>query len=148
MGNADRAARHQAAVTPTGVSPAAAAAPADMPRLFTPYTLRGLTLRNRVVVSPMCRYKSDDGAATDWHLVHLGKFALGGAGLVFCEETAVEARAVARPTAARVCAKTTTWRRRAASPTSSTMPARRPASSWNMRAARRPAARPGQGSGR
>ncbi len=65
---------------------------AASPQLFTPYTLRGLTLRNRVVVSPMCQYVSQDGAATDWHLVHLGKFAMGGAGLVFCEETAVEAR--------------------------------------------------------
>jgi 2,4-dienoyl-CoA reductase-like NADH-dependent reductase (Old Yellow Enzyme family) len=63
-----------------------------LPQLFTPYTLRGLTLRNRIVVSPMCQYVSQDGAATDWHLVHLGKFAMGGAGLVFCEETAVEAR--------------------------------------------------------
>jgi 2,4-dienoyl-CoA reductase-like NADH-dependent reductase (Old Yellow Enzyme family) len=62
------------------------------PLLFTPCTLRGLTLRNRVVASPMCQYRSRDGAATDWHLVHLGKFAMGGAGLVFCEETAVEAR--------------------------------------------------------
>jgi 2,4-dienoyl-CoA reductase-like NADH-dependent reductase (Old Yellow Enzyme family) len=62
------------------------------PLLFTPYTVRGLTLRNRVVVSPMCQYRSDEGGSTDWHLVHLGKFALGGAGLVFCEETAVEAR--------------------------------------------------------
>ncbi|WP_454690171.1 NADH:flavin oxidoreductase/NADH oxidase [Achromobacter aloeverae] len=71
------------------VQPEAAAHP--LPRLFTPCTLRGLTLRNRVVVSPMCQYVSNDGAATDWHLVHLGKFAMGGAGLVFCEETAVEA---------------------------------------------------------
>jgi 2,4-dienoyl-CoA reductase-like NADH-dependent reductase (Old Yellow Enzyme family) len=62
------------------------------PLLFTPYTLRGLTLSNRLVVSPMCQYVSRDGEATDWHLVHLGKFATGGAGLVFCEETAVEAR--------------------------------------------------------
>lgn len=66
---------------------------ADKPAslLFTPYTLRGLTLRNRVVVSPMCQYRSRDGEATDWHLVHMGKFAMGGAGLVFCEETAVAA---------------------------------------------------------
>lgn len=67
-------------------------AASSLPRLFSPYTLRGLTLRNRVVVSPMCQYVSQDGAATDWHLVHLGKFAMGGAGLVFCEETAVEER--------------------------------------------------------
>lgn len=60
--------------------------------LFTPITLRGVTARNRVVVSPMCQYASDAGAATDWHLVHLGQFALGGAGIVFCEETAVESR--------------------------------------------------------
>ncbi|ALM82746.1 NADH:flavin oxidoreductase/NADH oxidase [Bordetella sp. N] len=73
-----------AAVPDTAASP--------LPRLFSPYTLRGLTLRNRVVVSPMCQYVSQDGAATDWHLVHLGKFAMGGAGLVFCEETAVEER--------------------------------------------------------
>jgi 2,4-dienoyl-CoA reductase-like NADH-dependent reductase (Old Yellow Enzyme family) len=63
------------------------------PLLFTPIRLAGLTARNRVVVSPMCQYSSEDGGPTDWHLVHLGKFALGGAGIVFCEETAVEQRA-------------------------------------------------------
>lgn len=62
------------------------------PLLFTPITLRGVTARNRVVVSPMCQYSSDAGGPTDWHLVHLGQFAMGGAGIVFCEETAVEAR--------------------------------------------------------
>jgi 2,4-dienoyl-CoA reductase-like NADH-dependent reductase (Old Yellow Enzyme family) len=52
-----------------------------------------ITLRNRVVVSPMCQYNSaGDGGPTDYHLVHLGQFAMGGAGLVFCEETAVEDR--------------------------------------------------------
>jgi 2,4-dienoyl-CoA reductase-like NADH-dependent reductase (Old Yellow Enzyme family) len=60
--------------------------------LFTPMRLRGVTVRNRVVVSPMCQYASVDGGPTDYHLVHLGKFAMGGAGIVFCEETAVEAR--------------------------------------------------------
>ena len=64
-----------------------------VPRLFTPLALRALTARNRVVVSPMCQYSSAEGGPTDWHLVHLGKFALGGAAIVFCEETAVEARA-------------------------------------------------------
>ncbi len=64
-----------------------------MPLLFTPLKLGGLTLRNRVVVSPMCQYSSGEGGPGDWHLVHLGKFALGGAGIVFCEETAVEERA-------------------------------------------------------
>ncbi|OWT59080.1 NADH:flavin oxidoreductase/NADH oxidase [Candidimonas nitroreducens] len=60
------------------------------PRLFSPLKLRSVELRNRVVVSPMCQYMSVDGAPTDWHLVHLGKFAIGGAGLVFGEETAIE----------------------------------------------------------
>jgi 2,4-dienoyl-CoA reductase-like NADH-dependent reductase (Old Yellow Enzyme family) len=63
------------------------------PLLFTPVTIAGLTVRNRIVVSPMCQYSSEDGGPTDWHLVHLGKFAMGGAGIVFCEETAVEQRA-------------------------------------------------------
>src|SRR5690606_35021138 len=62
------------------------------PLLLAATQLRGLALRNRIVVSPMCQYASRDGAPTDWHLVHLGKFALGGAGVVFCEETAVEER--------------------------------------------------------
>lgn len=60
--------------------------------LFEPYTLRGVTFKNRVVVSPMSQYISVDGAANDWHLVHLGRFALGGAGLVFTEATGVEDR--------------------------------------------------------
>ncbi len=63
------------------------------PLLFTPIQLAGLTARNRIVVSPMCQYSSEDGGPTDWHLVHLGKFALGGAAIIFCEETAVEQRA-------------------------------------------------------
>lgn len=60
-----------------------------MSRLFSPLSLRGLTLRNRVVISPMCQHAAQDGEATPWHLVHLGKFALGGAGLVLTESTAV-----------------------------------------------------------
>lgn len=60
--------------------------------LFQPLTLRGITLRNRVMVSPMCQYSSEDGFANDWHLVHLGSFAAGGASLVMTEATAVEAR--------------------------------------------------------
>jgi 2,4-dienoyl-CoA reductase-like NADH-dependent reductase (Old Yellow Enzyme family) len=63
-----------------------------LPLLFTPIRLRAITARNRVVVSPMCQYASEDGGPTDFHLVHLGKFALGGAGIVFCEETSVEER--------------------------------------------------------
>src|SRR5712691_9515830 len=60
--------------------------------LFTPLTIRSVTLRNRIAVSPMCQYSSDDGFANDWHLVHLGSRAVGGAGLVMMEATAVEDR--------------------------------------------------------
>ena len=60
-----------------------------MSSLFSPLTLRGLTLRNRVFVSPMCQYSSVDGLANDWHLAHLGARAAGGAGLVMVEATAV-----------------------------------------------------------
>lgn len=62
------------------------------PHLFTPLTIRGVTFRNRIAVSPMCQYSSDDGFANDWHLVHLGSRAAGGAGLVITEATAVEPR--------------------------------------------------------
>ena len=65
---------------------------AETPLLFSPLELRAVTARNRIVASPMCQYASLDGAPTDWHLVHFGRFALGGAGIVFCEETAVEPR--------------------------------------------------------
>ncbi len=63
-----------------------------VPRLFEPITLRGVQAKNRIVVSPMCQYSARDGHVTDWHLVHLGKFAQGGAGIVFMEATAVESR--------------------------------------------------------
>ena len=62
------------------------------PLLFQPIELREVRARNRIVVSPMCQYSARDGHVTDWHLVHLGKFAQGGAGIVFVEATAVEAR--------------------------------------------------------
>ena len=60
-----------------------------MAHLFDPLSIRGITLQNRIVVSPMCQYSSQDGFANDWHLVHLGSRAAGGAGLVFTEATAV-----------------------------------------------------------
>ena len=63
-----------------------------IPALFRPLTIRGVTLRNRIAVSPMCEYSSTDGFATDWHLVHLGSRAVGGAALVMTEAAAVEAR--------------------------------------------------------
>jgi len=63
-----------------------------MPHLFESFALRGLTLRNRVALSPMCQYSCVDGMATDWHLVHLGARAAGGTAMVMAEATAVEAR--------------------------------------------------------
>ncbi|SKA30398.1 2,4-dienoyl-CoA reductase [Chitinophaga eiseniae] len=60
-----------------------------MVHLFTPLQLRTVTLRNRIAVSPMCEYSSEDGFANDWHLVHLGSRAVGGAGLVLTEAAAV-----------------------------------------------------------
>jgi 2,4-dienoyl-CoA reductase-like NADH-dependent reductase (Old Yellow Enzyme family) len=59
--------------------------------LLSPLTIRGVTLRNRIVMSPMCQYSSDDGLANDWHLVHLGSRAAGGVALVMVEATAVTA---------------------------------------------------------
>jgi 2,4-dienoyl-CoA reductase-like NADH-dependent reductase (Old Yellow Enzyme family) len=61
----------------------------NMPNLFSPLQLRGFTLPNRIAVSPMCQYSCEEGFATDWHLVHLGSRAVGGAGLVVMEATAV-----------------------------------------------------------
>ena len=60
--------------------------------LFDEIRIRDIRIRNRIVVSPMCQYSAEDGHVTDWHLVHLGKFAQGGAGVVFVEATAVEKR--------------------------------------------------------
>jgi 2,4-dienoyl-CoA reductase-like NADH-dependent reductase (Old Yellow Enzyme family) len=60
-----------------------------MSHLFTPLQLRDLTFKNRIFVSPMCQYSSNDGLPTDWHLVHLGSRAVGGAALVMVEATAV-----------------------------------------------------------
>lgn len=62
------------------------------PMLFEPIALKGVTARNRIVLSPMCQYRSVEGSPTDWHLVSLGRYAIGGAGIVFYEETAIEDR--------------------------------------------------------
>lgn len=59
-------------------------------KLFEPIALRGLELSNRIVVSPMCQYTANEGTVGDWHLMHLGQFAVSGAGLVFVEATGVE----------------------------------------------------------
>jgi 2,4-dienoyl-CoA reductase-like NADH-dependent reductase (Old Yellow Enzyme family) len=58
-------------------------------KLFTPFTMRDLTLKNRLVVAPMCQYSAKDGFVSDWHFVHLGRFGIGGFGLVIVEATAV-----------------------------------------------------------
>src|SRR5687767_5633477 len=77
-------------------SPSMVAAPGtdhdrDVPEidLLSPLTIRGVTFRNRIVMSPMCQYSARDGFADDWHLVHLGSRAVGGAALIFVEATAV-----------------------------------------------------------
>ncbi|MHB8614977.1 MAG: NADH:flavin oxidoreductase/NADH oxidase [Candidatus Acidiferrales bacterium] len=68
-----------------------------MAHLFEPLTIRGVTLRNRIAVSPMCQYSCTDGLANDWHFVHLGSRAVGGAAIVFCEATAVTPEARISP---------------------------------------------------
>lgn len=61
-----------------------------MSLLFSPFTMRGLTLPNRIVIAPMCQYSAVDGCASDWHVIHLGHLALSGAGLLVIEATGVE----------------------------------------------------------
>lgn len=60
-------------------------------KLFEPIQLRGLELPNRIIVSPMCQYQADGGSMTDWHIMHVGSYAISGAGLFFVEATGVEA---------------------------------------------------------
>ena len=87
--------------------------PAAVPPMFTPFRLRGLTLKNRVVVSPMAQYSAVDGLPTDHHLVHLGARALGGAGLVFTEMTCPtpDARITPACTGLYNDAQTAAWKR-------------------------------------
>ena len=84
-----------------------------MSRLFSPITVRGLTLPNRAWVSPMCQYSATGGVPADWHLVHLGQFATGGAGLVMTEATAVvpEGRISPQDTGIWNDAQAEAWRR-------------------------------------
>jgi 2,4-dienoyl-CoA reductase-like NADH-dependent reductase (Old Yellow Enzyme family) len=63
--------------------------PSGLPALLSPLAIRGVTLRNRIVMSPMCQYSAEEGLASDWHLVHLGSRAVGGAALIVAEATAV-----------------------------------------------------------
>src|ERR1700743_2447726 len=68
-----------------------------MAKLFSPLKIKNVELKNRIIVSPMCQYSSEDGFANDWHLVHLGSRAAGGASLVITEATAVTAGGVISP---------------------------------------------------
>ncbi len=84
------------------------------PPAFTPFRVRGLTLKNRIVLSPMCQYMAgDDGLPTDWHLVHLGSRAVGGAGLLIAEMTAVNREGRITPRCAGLWddAQVPAWRR-------------------------------------
>ena len=83
------------------------------PPMFTPFKLRDMVLRNRVVVSPMCQYSAKDGMPDDWHLVHLGSRALGGAGLVYTEMTNISAEARISPGCTGIYsdAHTRAWKR-------------------------------------
>ena len=65
------------------------------PLLFTPFAIRDIILKNRVVVAPMHQYAAEKGFPTDWHLMNIGRFAAGGAGLVFVESTKVDRRETA-----------------------------------------------------
>jgi len=66
-------------------------------KLFTPFSIRGVTFKNRIVLSPMLQYCADNGHVNDWHLTHYAKFAAGGAGLVFVESTKVDPRGCSTP---------------------------------------------------
>src|ERR1035441_1900972 len=106
-----------------------------MPHLFDPLSIRDITFANRVFVSPMCEYSSTDGYATDWHLVHLGSRAVGGAGLVMTEATAVlpEAASALRTW---VSGKTTTSSRWLVLFASCTSKAVSPGCRWRMQDAK------------
>src|ERR1041384_4080482 len=83
----------EALAVPVQQRPASSAASARSgPALFQPLALRSLTARNRIAVAPMCQYSCEDGYPTDWHLVHLGSRAVGGAAIVIAEASGVEAR--------------------------------------------------------
>ncbi|MBX3182581.1 MAG: oxidoreductase [Polyangiaceae bacterium] len=87
--------------------------PSDTPPMFTPLTIRGVTLMNRVGVSPMCQYSAQEGLIDDWHLVHLGSRAVGGAGLIVCEMTAISPEARITPGCAGLYSEAheVAWRR-------------------------------------
>ena len=81
--------RGQAYLTSAPIDPDRENTEMYTPPMFTPFTLRGMTVRNRLVMSPMCQYSAIDGTVNDWHVVHLGSRAMGGTGLVITEMTDV-----------------------------------------------------------
>jgi anthraniloyl-CoA monooxygenase len=113
---ADEAARQVRESTGLKPGPSGVSRPTDSsvpPPMFTPFRLRELVIPNRVVVSPMCQYLADDGTIGDWHLVHLGSRAIGGAGLVMAEMTDVsrDARISTGCAGLYKCEHATAWRR-------------------------------------
>ena len=115
--------------------------------LFSPTTIRGVTLKNRIVVPPMHQYSADKGFPTDWHLMNAGKFAAGGAGLVVVESTKVSGAAAA-PSAISASGTTGSLRRSAVSSASSGSRIPRPASNSAIPAARRVRRGPGKATSR
>ncbi len=112
---------------------------APRPPIFTPYRVRELELANRIVVSPMCQYSAEDGLVGDWHLVHLGSRAVGGAGLVITEMTNVSAAGPHHPGLRRHVRRRARRRVENASSISSTRtPRPRSGCSWRTPAARAP----------
>ena len=112
-GRAAAAPRLPGTAAAAAAGPPAAPAPGAPPPMFTPFRLRGLTLANRVVVSPMDMYSAEDGTPNDFHLVHLGARALGGAGLIITEMTCVSPEGRISPgcTGMYAEAHTAAWRR-------------------------------------
>ena len=106
---------------------------------MTPLTIRGVSLRNRIVMSPMCQYSAQEGFADEWHLVHLGSRAVGGAGLVASRPPQWRAMAAFRPVTWEYGVMSTSIRSRG-SRGSYNAKVRLPASSWRMPAVRRAAA--------
>ena len=101
-----------------------------MSHLFDTFTIKSVTLRNRIGVSPMCQYVSNNGMASNWHLVHLGSRAIGGAGLIIAEATAVEPSRQGSLRGTQACGLRSTSAHWNASPDSSRITERSREFSW------------------
>jgi anthraniloyl-CoA monooxygenase len=106
-------ATNPAPTAPTAQESQAALSDDAAPPVFTPYGLRGMSLINRIVMSPLCMYSATDGVVGDWHMVHLGSRAIGGAGLVIAEMTAIhpDGRISAKDSGIWDDSHTAPWRR-------------------------------------